>query len=697
MFSAHRAADRRRPLPTKGDNLRGRQQCRSGFAGVGLAAISSTPMLFLRLVVVICFVGGPSYSGRCADRSGRNAGILLAEAFEIMESSKARNMLRDAGAEKAWPAFENDTTLLSLAFSEQAEFPTPVGGLPGAGKIASTSPFVTVFDDFLSAEECDFLRTFALTRLAPAMVVQNGDNWYDTQLQTRNNEQHWLTQVEERKVPLLRHMIKRMHRTSRVPDEHAEALQVGRYNLSTKYEGHLDTDPAHKVGRPATLIIYLNDVGGGGDTLFPVGRGDCSAQWNTDPKTGEKIYGASLCCSTPEKDAPETVRVNPKQGRAVLFFSHKPDGSVDSKSKHIGCPITAGEKWIAQRWFRFEPYNRVSYMSGPGRDDRFDGMPGEATVEARNFRKVSDISPRLFLEENFLTGTELSFLSDLASTQLSSFDALQAWLGPGDIAANPTLQELASRAWGLARLPPHHNHTALRLGRFEGGERQHLDSPPAPEAFEAVQRQSAEAVRGVVGSQPATIVLILAVPDVGGEFAFPRAQATRDSPLCDGNDDAACCASEGIFKVAPRPGDALLIYSHSVDGRVDSHAEHLICPPAAAAKGQLLIAEFAFVFDAFSPTASFTGPSSASPQDVQPVVEFQNMLSIPATIFWVPPAGGEESRMDELPAGPGGEVKPFNSFPGHIFHVRDANGALLKKVVVTNSARQRHKITSEEL
>ena len=79
-------------------------------------------------------------------------------------------------------------------------------------------------------------------------MVQNSDDWYNLQTQTRNNGQVWLTPKEERGTPLLRHLLKRFQRTARVPDEYVEALQIGRYNVSTKYEAHQDTDPGHKVG-----------------------------------------------------------------------------------------------------------------------------------------------------------------------------------------------------------------------------------------------------------------------------------------------------------------------------------------------------------------------------------------------------------------------------------------------------------------
>merc|ERR1740121_2457051 len=120
------------------------------------------------------------------------------------------------------------------------------------------------------------------------------------------------------------------------------------------------------------MIMYLSDVESGGDTLFPLGRGDCSATWRT----------------------------HPKKGRAVLFFNHFPDGSVDRRAQHIGCPVNEGVKWIAQRWFRFEPYNRVSYHDtgkewGNGWDARFDGQPlgPEDRAPGPHFRTVFHSQP----------------------------------------------------------------------------------------------------------------------------------------------------------------------------------------------------------------------------------------------------------------------------------------------------------------
>lgn len=39
------------------------------------------------------------------------------------------------------------------------------------------------------------------------------------------------------------------------------------------------------------------------------------------------------------------VAAVPKKGDALLFFSLKPEGKLDSASMHTGCPVVKGIKW----------------------------------------------------------------------------------------------------------------------------------------------------------------------------------------------------------------------------------------------------------------------------------------------------------------------------------------------------------------
>lgn len=593
-------------------------------------------------------------------RAAALGAAVVQGAAGLLSLEEARAKLEGAGGAEAWPYFASlpDTSLLTYAFSEQAAFPTPPGQ-DHLGRVASISPYITVFDDYLSDEECEFLKGFGHDRLRPAMVVQSGNNWYHSQTQTRNNEQHWLTATEESRIPLLRHILKRMHRTARVPEEDTEALQIGRYNVSNKYEMHLDTDPEHGVGRPTTLIVYLSDVAKGGETLFPKGRADCNAVWHKDESTGKRVYGAQMCCETPERDAPETVRVPAKRGRAVLFYSHHPDGRVNQDSQHIGCPVIEGTKWIAQRWFRFEPYNRMKYSVGDGLDPRFDGpAPPEAPAKP-GVRKLSDDDPRLYLAEGFVTEEERKYLEAFAIEQLKDEvleegeEVEEALLPAERVMMDELLAKLDARARQLARLPPA-PPSAMIFRRLQRGghEGRHVDAAPwagapddAPESLTAVQ--------------PATVVIHLKVPKgTGGEYVFPKSAGGSTVASCSSTDVGKCCAATDTLKVPARPRDALLILSRDTAGLKDDTAEHLVCP---VPEGESLVVEIPFIFEVWDGEVGLKNEQPDAGEDDdddddeggapspkrQSSIVFENRGHDKITVKWVAPMGGAETQMGD--------------------------------------------------
>eukprot|EP00929_Paragymnodinium_shiwhaense_P107163 TRINITY_DN73227_c0_g1_i2.p1 TRINITY_DN73227_c0_g1~~TRINITY_DN73227_c0_g1_i2.p1 ORF type:complete len:549 (+),score=98.84 TRINITY_DN73227_c0_g1_i2:207-1853(+) len=504
------------------------------------------------------------------------------------------------------------------------------------------------------------------------MVVQSTDNWYDTQTEVRNNEQLWLTPEEEKTIPMLRHIYKRISRTAHVPDEYQEAMQIGRYNTSTKYEVHLDTDPDHKVGRPATLITYLEDAEEGGETLFPVGRNDCTPEWREDPKTGEKIWGVRWCCMTPGLDASETVRVRPKKGRSVLFYSHTPDGRIDGNAKHAACPVTKGEKWIAQRWLRFEPYQQITYTDAVGSDARFDGLPGPGRHDASAspiLRTLSNKQPRIYLAEGFASPEECRLLLSIASANLTALDAQPAeFLGSSRSSS-------AGAAAAAAQQEP--EHVAIERDFEDGHEhlralaqRSHLlvHLPNATSRLHNVTRWpqgSAEAPH--MDSQPPSamfhVSVLIFLNDVmeGGEIFFPRLEGCSESEKIE-----VCCAKSKL-KVPGRAGDALVIYSHTLDGFVDEMAAHGACP---VAQGVRWVSERRFHFE-HPPTFASKDVAAAAAKKAaahQFALEFENKLRDPVEVFWVDHANTEVS-MGIIAAGPA-KVKVINTFQGHHFRVR---------------------------
>ncbi|XP_059447819.1 prolyl 4-hydroxylase 1 isoform X1 [Corylus avellana] len=201
-------------------------------------------------------------------------------------------------------------------------------------EVISWSPRIIVLHNFLSMEECDYLRAIALPRLQISTVVDTKTG-KGIKSDVRTSSGMFLN-PEERKYPMVQAIEKRISVYSQVPVENGELIQVLRYEKSQYYKPHhdyfSDTFNVKRGGqRIATVLMYLSDNVEGGETYFPLaGSGECSC--------GGKMVGG--------------LSVKPNKGDAVLFWSMGLDGQSDPNSIHGGCEVLAGEKWSATKWMR---------------------------------------------------------------------------------------------------------------------------------------------------------------------------------------------------------------------------------------------------------------------------------------------------------------------------------------------------------
>ncbi|KVI04079.1 prolyl 4-hydroxylase 1 isoform X1 [Cynara cardunculus var. scolymus] len=204
-------------------------------------------------------------------------------------------------------------------------------------EIVSWSPRIIVFHNFLSTEECDYLRAIAKPRLQISTVV-DAKTGKGIKSNVRTSSGMFLNHAE-RKYPMIQAIEKRISTYSQVPIENGELIQVLRYEPNQFYRPHhdyfSDTFNLKRGGqRVATMLMYLTDNVVGGETFFPMaGSDECSCG-------GKMVKG--LC-------------VKPNKGDAVLFWSMGLDGKSDPDSIHGGCEVLSGEKWSATKWMRQKP------------------------------------------------------------------------------------------------------------------------------------------------------------------------------------------------------------------------------------------------------------------------------------------------------------------------------------------------------
>lgn len=195
---------------------------------------------------------------------------------------------------------------------------------------ANIKPYIIVFHDIIGDRDIQDLLAFATPRLLRS--THYGAHGMETSL-IRTSSNAWLGDLD---APVASRLNRFLHLLlglgTRFLNGEAEHYQLANYGVGGQYVAHHDfladiySDPNRKIDdfertsgdRIATLMFYLSDVEEGGATVFP-------------------HLG---------------VRLTPKKGNAAFWWNLNSDGEGEQLTKHGGCPVLYGSKWIANKWFR---------------------------------------------------------------------------------------------------------------------------------------------------------------------------------------------------------------------------------------------------------------------------------------------------------------------------------------------------------
>ncbi|KAM6564248.1 hypothetical protein CsatB_024246 [Cannabis sativa] len=221
-------------------------------------------------------------------------------------------------------------------------------------EVISWEPRAFVYHNFLTylhmnwfllrqtKEECEYLINLAKPNMKKSTVVDS-ETGKSRDSRVRTSSGTFLARGRDKTI---RTIEKRIADFTFIPVEHGEGLQILHYEVGQKYEPHYDyfLDDFNTVNggqRMATLLMYLTDVEEGGETVFPAAKGNFSSVpwWNELSDCGKK-----------------GLSVKPKMGDALLFWSMKPDATLDPSSLHGGCPVIKGNKWSSTKWMRVSEY-----------------------------------------------------------------------------------------------------------------------------------------------------------------------------------------------------------------------------------------------------------------------------------------------------------------------------------------------------
>ncbi|XP_048502203.1 probable prolyl 4-hydroxylase 9 isoform X2 [Beta vulgaris subsp. vulgaris] len=197
-------------------------------------------------------------------------------------------------------------------------------------QVLSWRPRALYFSNFATAEQCESIINIAKAQLRPSrLALRKGE--------TMESTQGVRTSADEDKTGILDFIDEKIARATMIPRANGEAYNVLHYEVGQKYNSHYDAFNPSEYGpqrsqRVASFLLYLSDVEEGGETMFPYENDDLDFNYDFKECIG--------------------LKVKPRRGDGLLFYSLFVNGSIDPTSLHGSCPVIKGEKWVATKWIR---------------------------------------------------------------------------------------------------------------------------------------------------------------------------------------------------------------------------------------------------------------------------------------------------------------------------------------------------------
>jgi len=236
---------------------------------------------------------------------------------------------------------------------------------------AAWSPRVFVFHNLLTDSECDYIVETYGEGLFRSKV-QDGESEEVVDVgdaqgaidKTRTSSGKFLTKRESRLDEVVAAARRKAALLSGIPDSHQEDPQVLHYEKGQFYAAHFDYgDFGPKNQRVATILFYLSDVEGGGETHFPRSEGrllNKSRSLSQETVAGSTAEGEAE--SSGACDPPAGLAVKPVKGTAILFFNMDPQCAlVDEDALHEGCPVIQGDKYSMTVWMHQQSETRARF------------------------------------------------------------------------------------------------------------------------------------------------------------------------------------------------------------------------------------------------------------------------------------------------------------------------------------------------
>ncbi|VDO89614.1 unnamed protein product [Heligmosomoides polygyrus] len=188
-------------------------------------------------------------------------------------------------------------------------------------EIKRFNPLAVLFKEVISDEEIELIEELSIPKLARATVHDAATGKLVTATY-RISKSAWLKEWEHEVVERVN---KRIDMMTNLDQDTAEELQVQNYGIGGHYDPHFDharkeeSKSFESLGtgnRIATVLFYMTEPRYGGGTVF------------TDVKS----------------------TVLPTKNDALFWYNLRKHGEGDTRTRHAGCPVLVGLKWVSNKW-----------------------------------------------------------------------------------------------------------------------------------------------------------------------------------------------------------------------------------------------------------------------------------------------------------------------------------------------------------
>ena len=197
------------------------------------------------------------------------------------------------------------------------------------------NPEIAIIHDFASSQDVEKIKDHARGKMKCTPYSIEGTEYESSK--GRTSKIMYMNEYVVPEAMALSRKIERVTKFNLYNEKFAsENYQIMNYGIGGTISPHVDSESVFKEELPGafttenllfggprfvTFMIFLASVEAGGRTVFP--------------QAG--------------------ISVQPEEGSAMYWFNIDAQNNLDSRIRHLGCPVLYGNKWIANKWVKWLP------------------------------------------------------------------------------------------------------------------------------------------------------------------------------------------------------------------------------------------------------------------------------------------------------------------------------------------------------